>query len=106
VCALLVALAPDAAASEATSSRNCSSFSFTRSGTPWRAQEIRTRRVSCRTARALIRSYATPRDCQFQPRCRVEGWACRTLEAEGSTFTERCTRRGRVVRWRGSYTSS
>ena len=31
---------------------------------------------------------------------------CRTFEAEGSEFTERCTRGRRVVRWRGSYLSS
>jgi hypothetical protein len=81
-------------------------LSFERNGTPWRAKAIRVRDVSCRSAKALIRSYAKPRNCQFEPRCRVERWACRTLEVEGSTFTERCTRGERMVRWRGSFTTS
>jgi hypothetical protein len=97
----------DAAASpDASAARACPAFSWKNNGVPWRARQIRARGVSCAQARTLIRSYAKPRNCQFEARCKVGRWTCRTSDAEGSRFTERCTRGSRVVRWRGSYVSS
>jgi hypothetical protein len=101
--AATAALLPAASASAAT--RSCPSFSFKHNGVPWSAKSIRARNVSCRSAKRLIKAYAEPRNCQFQKRCRVGRYTCRTSSAEGSHFTEGCTRGGRVVRWRGSYVS-
>lgn len=114
LCAVVVAclMAPGArpiaatAAPGATAARVCPSFSWKRNGVPWRARRILAHAISCPRARDLIRSYAKPRNCQFEPRCKVGRWLCRTSGAEGSRFTERCTRGRRVVRWRGSYVSS
>jgi hypothetical protein len=101
---LLIAVGPTAAAPAAT--HGCKSFSFKHNGVPWSAKQIRVRNVSCRSAKRLIKAYAEPRNCQFEKRCRVRRYLCRTLSAEGSEFTESCTRGSRLVRWHGSYVSS
>jgi hypothetical protein len=101
--AVLAGLVAPSTAPAATHS--CTSFSFKHNGVPWRAKSIRVRDVSCRSAKRLIKAYAEPRNCQFQKRCKVRRYTCRTLAASGSTFTESCTRGSRLVRWRGSYTS-
>jgi hypothetical protein len=73
---------------------------------PWKATSISTTNTRCRKARRVIRRYAKPRDCQFQERCRIRRWVCRTSDARGSRFDERCTKGSRVVSWHGSYVSS
>jgi len=106
LCALLVTAGLGVASRPAAgaSPTRCAAFAFKSNGTTWKANTIRVSRVGCPDARRLIRLYAKPRNCQFRPRCKVSVYSCRTLEAEGSTFTERCTRDGgRSVRWRGSY---
>lgn len=103
---LLLALPSAAAGQSAAAARSCPSFSFKHNGIPWSAKSIRAKKVYCRAARRLIKAYATPRNCQFRAKCKVRRYTCRTLSAEGSRFTEKCTRGGRVVRWRGSYVSS
>lgn len=105
--ALAFAPAPGAAAvAEAAAQSSCPAFTFKQNGVPWRARSIRrTSNVTCAKARALIRSYARPRNCQFRTACYIGGYTCRTTDAEGSEFTETCKRPGRSVRWRGSYSS-
>ena len=99
-----LALLPAGGAADA-SPRRCPSFGFKHNGVQWHADSIRVRVVSCRAARALVRTYAEPRNCQFQPKCRVSRYTCRTRDAHGSVFTESCTRGRRLVRWHGSYVS-
>ena len=101
--ASLVLLAAGGGADAA--SRGCASFSFKHNGVSWHADSIRVRVITCRTARRVIKAYAEPRNCQFEPRCKVRRYTCRTRDAHGSEFTERCTRGRRVVRWHGSYVS-
>ena len=102
--AISLALLPAPPAADAATKR-CKSFSFKQNGVPWRAESIRVRAVTCRTARSLIRAYAEPRNCQFEPRCGVRRYTCRTSNARGSEFDESCTRGRRLVRWHGSYIS-
>jgi hypothetical protein len=101
--AVTAALLPATSASAAT--RGCASFHFKHNGVPWSANQIRARDISCRSAKRLIKAYAEPRNCQFQKRCKVGRYTCRTSSAHDSEFTESCTRGSRLVRWHGSYVS-
>jgi hypothetical protein len=85
---------------------DCAALAFTHNGIPWKATKVERTELSCDEATAVIRAYAKPRNCQFQPSCQIGTYRCRTLVTEGSTFTERCTRGHRSVQWRGTYVSS
>jgi hypothetical protein len=106
VCALAALAILPGGAIGTPSKRSCAKYAFERNGVPWRAQSIRTVNVTCKNARALIRSYAIPRNCQFHGPCQVGRYVCNTTSAEGSEFTESCKRGKRAVRWAGSYSSS
>ena len=85
------------------SAKSCSGLDFKYRGTPWHARDVHAKRTSCRTAHSLIRSYAHPRNCRFIAPCHLGKWTCRTYNAHGSQFDERCTRGRKRVRWHGSY---
>jgi hypothetical protein len=106
-CALLVAPALLAGAIQpaAASAKHCKSFSFTHNGVHWHASKVRVAHLRCSGGRKVIKSYAKPRNCQFESKCRVGKYTCHTTSGHGSDFNERCTHGRRVVRWHGHYVS-
>jgi hypothetical protein len=104
-CAALALLLVGTAQAGAAAPTTCPSYEYKLSGTSWSARAISVRRVDCGAARKLIRSYSRPRNCRFLKPCHLNGWTCDTLSAQGSTFSEKCTKGRLLVAWRGSYAS-
>jgi hypothetical protein len=105
-CALLTLLLCFGSTAGAASQGGCKAFKFKDNGIPWAAKQIRIKGTTCKAAKALIRSYAHPRNCRLQAPCHIKGYKCRTTNSHDSTFRETCRRPGRLVRWVGSYSST
>lgn len=105
VCLALAVALSSATAGAASFTSTCPAYKFKASGIPWSAKQIRIKGTSCKAARALIRSYARPRNCRFQAPCHINKYTCRTTDAHESSFVETCKRPGHLVRWHGSYSS-
>ena len=103
--ALAVALGVSAAGAATFTRSACPNYKFKDNGIPWSAKQIRIKGTTCKAARALIRSYARPRNCRFQAPCHIKKYTCKTTNAHESSFTETCRRPGHLVRWNGSYSS-